>query len=70
MALLDAHTRFEYRDGTGPVAIYQCDDCGCFHLTSKGPMDKALAEYLSGGKVHRQKEANQWIERLKGRKGF
>lgn len=70
MALLDARTRFDYADGHGPVAVYQCEDCGCFHLTSKGAMDETLASHLETGNIRRQKEANRWTNKIKNQKGF
>ena len=66
-ALIEAHTQFEYKKGSGPVAVYRCDDCGYFHLTSQGLMNQTLAQLLKNGKIQRQKEANQWIHKLKKR---
>jgi hypothetical protein len=64
-ALIDAWTRFDYRDGTGPVAVYKCDDCGRYHLTSQGPMNDKLKQQLSDGTIGRQKEANSWLDKFK-----
>jgi hypothetical protein len=66
-ALIEAHTQFEYTRGSGPVAVYPCDDCGYYHLTSQGPMNKTLERLLMDGKIQRQKEANQWMNKLKKR---
>ena len=66
-ALIGAHTRFNYRQGNGPVAVYQCEDCDNYHLTSKGPMNDRLAELINDGKINRQKEADQWEGKLKKR---
>jgi hypothetical protein len=63
-ALIDAHSRHQYA-GTGPIAVYQCEDCGYYHFTSKGEMNKKLAEQITGGKIKRQQEANQWMNKLK-----
>jgi hypothetical protein len=64
-ALIEAHTRFEYGKGSGPVAIYQCDDCGQFHFTSQGSVNEKLKNYLASGKIKLQKEANQWMDKFK-----
>ena len=64
-ALLGAHIRFDYAAGRGPLATYPCRDCGYFHLTSKGPMNPALAQQLKSGKIDRQKEADAWEKKLK-----
>jgi len=63
-ALIDAHSRHQYA-GTGPVAIYQCEDCGYYHFTSKGKMNEKLAQQIASGKIKRQQEANQWVNKLK-----
>jgi hypothetical protein len=63
-ALIDAHSRHQY-SGTGPIAIYQCEECGYYHFTSKGEMNKKLAEQIASGKIKRQQEANQWMNKLK-----
>jgi hypothetical protein len=45
--------------------VYQCEDCGEYHLTSRGPMNERLAQYIADGKLKRDKEANQWLGKLK-----
>jgi hypothetical protein len=64
-ALLAARTKFEYREGNGPVSVYRCDECGFYHLTSKGQMNDTLRQSLSNGSIDRQKEADKWEERLR-----
>lgn len=64
-ALLGAHIRFEYAAGRGPVAVYRCDDCGYFHLTSRGPMNPSLAQHVKSGTIDRQKQADAWEKKLK-----
>jgi hypothetical protein len=64
-ALIEARTRFDYSAGHGPVAVYQCEDCGSYHLTSKGKMNERLADQLAKGSIHLQKEANRWLDKFK-----
>lgn len=64
-ALIGARTRFDYANGQGPIAVYRCDDCGYFHLTSKGSVNATLAQLLREGKIARQKEADVWEKKLK-----
>ncbi|HMG89899.1 MAG TPA: hypothetical protein VK589_07560 [Chryseolinea sp.] len=64
-ALVAARTRFDYREGNGPVSVYRCDECGFFHLTSKGQMNETLKKSLSDGSINRKKQADDWEERLK-----
>jgi hypothetical protein len=67
-ALISAWTTYNYPQGHGPIGIYLCQDCGAYHLTSKGIMNKKLAEHLATGKIQKSKEANNWLDKLK-RKG-
>lgn len=64
-ALIEAHIHFDYRAGGGPVAVYQCDECGEYHLTSRGQMNARLAQELSNGKIKKQKEASHWQTKYK-----
>jgi len=64
-ALIEAQTNFNYPPNNGPIAVYRCDDCGDYHLTSRGPMNERLAKQLADGKIKRQKEANFWLDRFK-----
>lgn len=64
-ALIEAQTNFNYPANSGPVAIYRCEECGEYHLTSRGPMNERLAKQLSEGKIRKQKEANFWMDKLK-----
>ena len=63
-ALIDAHSRHQYAS-TGPVAFYQCEECGYYHFTSKGKMNEQLEQQISSGKIKREQEANRWIHQLK-----
>ncbi len=63
-ALIDAHHRNQYV-GTGPVAVYKCQDCGHYHFTSKGKVNEKLAQLIASGKIKLQQEANQWAAKLK-----
>jgi len=65
--LIEARTQYDYAESSGPIAVYLCEDCGQFHLTSKGVMNAKLAQYLAEGKIQRQKEANRWMEKFKKR---
>ncbi len=66
-ALIEAHIHFDYRAGGGPVAVYKCDECGEYHLTSRGPMNTQLAKKLADGTVKIQKEAGLWQSKFKMR---
>ena len=64
-ALISAWITYQMNPGKSPVSVYRCDDCGGYHLTSKGEMNKKLREHLESGKINRSKEAEAWLIRLK-----
>ena len=67
-ALVAAWITYGFKEGQGPIAVYRCDECGGFHLTSKGSVNPKLAEHLRRGEIKKRQEENEWIEKLK-RKG-
>jgi hypothetical protein len=66
-ALVSAWIKYDYVHGNGPVGVYRCDDCGMFHLTSKGRMNEKLATLLARGDIQKEKEADKWLNKLKRR---
>jgi hypothetical protein len=64
-ALIEAWTAYDYRNATGPVNVYRCDICGAYHLTSKGEMNKRLAEFIRSGTLKKNVEANLWLDKIK-----
>ena len=64
-ALTHAWVKNDYPPGKEPVAVYRCDDCREFHLTSSGPMNPTLAQFIKEGKLSLQKEADFWASKLK-----
>lgn len=64
-ALIEARTQYDFGRREGPVAVYLCEECGAYHLTSKGVMNEKLKQYLADGKISLQKEANHWMSRMK-----
>ena len=63
-ALVEAWIRNDYREGSGPRAIYQCNDCGRFHFTSQGQMNAFLQDKLESGYIAGQKRARDWESRF------
>ena len=64
-ALLGAQTAYNFPEGQGPINVYLCADCRQYHLTSKGPMNEKLVQYIAEGKRKLNKEANHWASRFK-----
>lgn len=65
--LIESWARYDYNGQSGPVSVYRCEDCGHYHLTSKGPMNPKLLEALNDGTIEKQKRARRWEEKLKRR---
>jgi len=65
--LIETWTRFDFNTNSGPVSVYQCEDCGQFHLTSRGPMNEKLSKAITEGTIHRLKEANRWADKFRRR---
>ena len=63
--LIETWTRFDFTPANGPIAVYQCEDCGYYHLTSRGPMNDKLAKAIEEGRIRRGQEAARWIDKLK-----
>jgi hypothetical protein len=63
--LIETWTRFDFTAQNGPLSVYLCDDCGQYHLTSRGPMNKRLSKALAEGKIQRQREADRWLDKWK-----
>ena len=64
-ALLDLWSRIDFKTGQGPVAVYQCEDCGSFHFTSKGTMHPDLDELLKKGNTRLTRIASEWERKLR-----
>ncbi len=60
-ALLEARIRF---DQNNSVTVYQCMDCGEWHLTSKGTMHDELKRVIENGSLNKNKQAFHWQKKL------
>lgn len=65
-ALLSARARFPVSSGTGPVAVYRCNYCECYHLTSKGEESYLLRSEDTKRKIDLEREAFYWESKIKG----
>jgi hypothetical protein len=68
-ALIELWSKNEYSPSSAPQDVYRCEDCGNFHLTSRGPMNVKLQEAIASGKIKLNREANKWLGKI-NRKGF
>ncbi|RAW00290.1 hypothetical protein [Pseudochryseolinea flava] len=63
--LIETWVRFKVGAGSGPIAVYKCDDCGYYHLTSRGPMNSKLSEQIKNGKIQKQTDISLWEDKFK-----
>lgn len=64
--LLETYIRYNHSSSQqGAIAIYRCDDCGQYHLTSRGPMNAKLQAAIADDSIKRQQEANHWLNKFK-----
>jgi len=66
-ALIGANINYGRSHEKGPIGVYQCDDCGQYHLTSKGEINKRLDQLLKDGEIQKQKEAGWWEAKFRRR---
>jgi len=62
-ALLQNHAKNNYAKGQGPVNVYLCDMCGCYHFTSKGEINPLLNSQK--GRIDKLREASYWEDKLR-----
>ncbi|SNS69849.1 hypothetical protein SAMN05421640_0900 [Ekhidna lutea] len=64
-ALIQNHIRNNYRGGEGPVNVYQCDNCGYWHFTSKGDKSEKLRDPEVLEFIERERRAFDWERKLR-----
>ena len=60
-ALINNRVRFK----SGPNSIYQCEDCGYFHLTSSGPEHDVLEDAKTKERIKRAQDADFWEDKIR-----
>lgn len=61
-ALISNHIQNDYRQGTGPVNIYECNDCHNWHFTSRGPMAHFLGDKEVVKRIEAERKLRKWSE--------
>ena len=67
-ALISAWITYQYTRGQGPIGVYLCEECGSYHLTSKGTINNKLQESITSGKIQRNKEVDAWLDKIRRKK--
>lgn len=63
-ALIGARINFRSGQG-GPVNIYECRDCGNYHLTSRGPLHELLESKEVLDRIKLERESREWERKLR-----
>ena len=60
------HVRATYRSASGnlPGAYYRCDQCSCYHLTSKSTGDNNLIDRDTEKSISLRQEASYWEDKF------
>jgi len=61
-ALFQARIQFENNNA---IAVYECDSCGDWHLTSKGEMSERLKQAIDDGTLKKEIDKYQWNEKYR-----
>ncbi len=64
-ALFSHHARQFHLNHTGPINVYQCDECGDWHFTSKGDPHPDLFSDDVQSRLKKEREATHWERRLR-----
>jgi hypothetical protein len=67
-ALISGWITYQYTRGQGPIGVYLCEECGSYHLTSKGIINSKLQESITSGKIQRNKEVDAWLDKIRRKK--
>ncbi|MEP1095239.1 MAG: hypothetical protein ABJG78_09025 [Cyclobacteriaceae bacterium] len=61
-ALIENRIRNNHRDGSGPINIYQCQDCKDWHFTSNGSEADFLRDPAIIERIKRQRQLFDWSD--------
>ncbi len=64
-ALIQYHIRNAFEKNQGPKNIYQCDNCGGWHFTSKGNYHTYLTDAEGKEYIKKERKAFYWEKKLR-----
>ncbi len=62
-ALIDHRARFNHKENSGPINVYECTICGLWHFTSKGIINPILNDKETKKRIERLSHAYYWENR-------
>ena len=63
-ALINIHALGNFRAGSGPIAVYQCEDCNYWHFTSKGNKSSLLDDPEVKDHIKKTQQSRFWEDKL------
>ena len=64
-ALIANRSRCHHNEESGPINVYQCNDCNNWHFTSKGPKSELLMSADVKKDINLSREAGYWERKLR-----
>ena len=64
-ALIANRSKFHHNEENGPINVYECEDCGNWHFTSKGPKSELLSSPEIRKSISLNREASYWERKLR-----
>ncbi len=64
-ALIQHHIMNDYKKGEGPINVYECQDCGHWHFTSREPAHSLFEDDDTIKRISLARRANYWEKNLK-----
>lgn len=64
-ALIQHHIMNDYKIGEGPINVYECQECGNWHFTSKGPESELFNDPDVIKRINVERRAFLWEQKLR-----
>jgi hypothetical protein len=64
-ALVQNYIRHQHRPGAGPQDVYQCQDCGNWHFTSRPPTNPILLKPETIARIKQEGRAMEWESKFR-----
>lgn len=62
-ALIQNRIQKDHREGSGPINIYECTDCGQWHFTSKGEIADFLIDEETIQRIEKERKLFEWARK-------
>ncbi|MCP4457263.1 MAG: hypothetical protein GY816_04435 [Cytophagales bacterium] len=64
-ALIQNHIRSNHRKGSGPQNVYECQDCGEWHFTSRPPASELFSDKDILNRMDLERRSYDWERKVK-----